>query len=764
MPGANPTYCKPLPQALIDANPHWTPEEIAEWNTLSATFFTGPQDGTGRGVIVDIEANGLLYQTRGIKQATETWCIGVLDINTGEKFYWGVDQGPDSLQHGMDFLAKCNMTLAHNGIYFDYPYLEKMFPGWERPAKAWDTIVIAKVIWPVDTLIGPDLMRIRSGKMPGQYLKSHSLAAWGYRTGTHKVEYSGGFDAWRPAMASYLMTGDLDGPLALWKLMLKRLGWEESVPEGSLVWPELALEVENEVARIIFEQKLDGVNFNIDAARELSKTLLNEQKRIETELIATFGSWWEPLDDPETGTLAARTTRRAMAEHPDVTMRRVSEKTGKELQPYVGPPLEETAHTDPFVRIEWTTFNPGSRDHLGKRLQAVFGWKPKAFGKDGKPTVDETTLTEIPDAVMPADTRKLILDYFVVTKTYGMLSKGAKSWIGLSAKHGELYGTINRLHGDMDTVGAVTRRGIHKDPNMSQIPGVKKKKNKETGKEEILRGLEGRFGYECRSLICADEGWEQTGVDASSLELIDLGHYLFPFDEGKFSERVCDPKRDPHQEHADMADMTRGDAKTTIYLKVYGGSAYKLSLDIDIGEHEIISNLGYKGLPMLLRSLEKRFDRDFVDKLDDRQRAKIAKARQIIIKLEAGIEGLAKLIEAVQKAAERGWLKGIDGSRIHVRKAYSALNSLLQSAGAITCKLWMMLVHRELKRRGLVKGKDWKQMLWVHDELQFTHRPGLGPVIKEVAEQCMVQAGEMLGLRGRYRTDGKTGNNWAECH
>jgi hypothetical protein len=39
--------------------------------------------------------------------------------------------------------------------------------------------------------------------------------------------------------------------------------------------------------------------------------------------------------------------------------------------------------------------NCGSRDHLGMRLQAVYGWKPKKFGKDGKPSVDESTLEEV---------------------------------------------------------------------------------------------------------------------------------------------------------------------------------------------------------------------------------------------------------------------------------------------------------------------------------------------------------------------------------
>lgn len=741
----------------------WTPEEIAEWEALKPNFLTGPQSGTGRRIVFDLEGDGILRQEGSLSACTQLWCIGAGDIDTGERFYWGVDLGPESLMHGLRFLREVDMALAHNGIGFDYQIIEELYPWWERPKKAWDSMVIAKCIWPADSLIGPDMARIKSGRMPPQLLKSHSLKAWGYRTGTHKAEYDGGFEAWRPAMAVYLMTGDIDGPLALWALCEKRLGWAKDQPEGTLVWPELTIAVENEVARIIKDQELCGVQFDRDKAVALSKELLNEQTRIERRLVETFGSWWEPLDDPQIGTTAARTTNRALPQHPDVTIRRFSEKTGKELKPYVGPPLEECVEGQPFVRIEHTTFNPGSRDHLGKRLQAVFGWKPKKFGRDGKPTVDETTLEEIPESVIPKETRQLILDYFVVTKTYGMLSKGRVSWLGLCNKHGLTHGTESRIHGRMDTVGAVTRRATHNSPNLSQVPGVKKAKQPD-GTEAILYGMAGRYGAECRSLFTADPGWEQTGVDASSLELIDLGHYLHPLDSGKFSERVCDPSRDAHREHAQLADMTRADAKTAIYLKVYGGSAYKLSLSLDIEPSEVPALLGYRGLPMLLKGLEKRFDADFVRKLDDTQKAKIAKARLIIIKLEAGIEGLKDLIEKVQTAAERGWLKAIDGSRIHVRKPHAALNSLLQSAGAISCKLWIYLLHRELAALGLKRGVDFKQVLWVHDEVQFTHRPGLGPIIKDAAERTLVQAGEMLGLRGRYRTDGKTGKNWMECH
>lgn len=746
-----------LPPQIDGAENWWSGDE---W----ASVLTGPQDGTKRRVIFDAEGNGLLRASTKGPAVTKYHCIAVVDVDTEEEFYWGVDLGEDSIEHGLRFLAQCEMILAHNGIGYDYPATEMLYPWWKRPEKAWDTLVIAKVVWPYDVLIGPDLKRIKLGKMPANLMKAHSLKAWGYRTGTHKGEYEGGFDEWCPAMAVYLM-GDIRGTLALWRLIEKRIGWGKDVPEGALVWPELTFWYENEVARIIHEQEEFGVRFDVEKAIALATDLQNEQARIEERLVSTFGSWWQPLDDPQQGRECNATVKRKLPEFPDVTIPRISEKTGKELKPYVGPPLEENTKGSRSVRIEWTTFKPASRDHLGMRLQAVYGWKPKAFGKDGKPTVDETTLEQIPESVMPADVRQLILDYFVVSKTLGTLSKGRKAWLTMASgpTNADPWHIPGRIHGRMDTCGAVTRRGTHKDPNLSGCPKVSTVKDANGHKHPVM-GLKGRYGYECRALFTADEGEEQTGVDASALELIDLGHYLAPMDGGIFSARVCDPKRDPHEEHAVIANMNRDDAKTTIYLKIYGGSAYKLSLTISVSPDEIPALLGYKGLPMLLKSLAKRFDEDFVAKLDDAQKAKIAKARQIIVKLEGGIQGLQDFIKDVQKAAEKGWLKAIDGSRIHVRKAYAAPNSLLQSAGAISCKLWMALTHRELKRRGLVLGVDFKQVLWVHDELQFTHKPGLGPIIKEVAEDCLVQAGEMLGLRGRYRTDGKTGANWAVCH
>lgn len=729
----------------------------------------------GLRAFIDIESDGLLkaVPARNIRQNTQVWCIGGVDLDTGEGLYWGpaVPEGDPywtellgsptgTLEEGYKALAEADELWAHHGIGYDYPALEMLVPGWKRPKKSYDTLITCKAVWPVDTLIGPDLQTASrlnlSPKEKAQFIKSHSLKAWGIRTGTHKQDYTGGFDAWSPWMANYMMD-DIWAGHALLKLTMKRLGWVDPRPDA-VVWPELAVEVEMEAARIIFEQEQAGITFDMDAAQRLAAELSNRKAEFDRQLKETFGSWWA-YTDPITPTVSRSMVR---DDFPNVTIKRYG-KTGKELAPYVGPPKEHYTEGAPYTKIERLTFNPSSRDHLGMRLQAVFGWKPKKFGANGKPTVDESVLEEIPEAVMPSEVRSLILDYFVVTKTLAMVANGARSWIGLAEKSED-----GKIHGRLDTLGAVTGRGTHSNPNVSQVPAVKKEKIKdEQGvREEVLRGLAGKYGWECRELFIADEDWEQTGVDASSLELILLGHYLALHDGGAFSARVCDPTRDPHAENAEVAGVTRADAKTTIYLKVYGGSAYKLSLDpaLIVLPHEVPDLLSYRGLPMMLSNLAKRFDQDFVDKMDDMQKARLAKARKVIVALDEGIDGLKDLMDNVKAAAGRGYLKAFDGRKLHVRKAHAALNALLQSAGAQAVKLWMVLLHRALEARGLVIGVDFKQTMWNHDEFQFTHRPGLGPLIAEEAQRTIKEAGRILKLRGEFRSDAKTGRNWAECH
>ena len=66
---------------------------------------------------------------------------------------------------------------------------------------------------------------------------------------------------------------------------------------------------------------------------------------------------------------------------------------------------------------------------------------------------------------------------------------------------------------------------------------------------------------------------------------------------------------------------------------------------------------------------------------------------------------------------KRHYLLGLDKRHLHVRSVHSALNLLLQSAGALVCKKWIVLTEKRLLARGLKHGwdGDFALMAWVHE-------------------------------------------------
>jgi DNA polymerase-1 len=333
----------------------------------------------------------------------------------------------------------------------------------------------------------------------------------------------------------------------------------------------------------------------------------------------------------------------------------------------------------------------------------------------------------------------------------------------------------------MNTCGAITSRGIHFDPNLGQVPAVQKDKQGNT-----LKGIAGGFGWECRSKFIASEGLEMTGTDASSLELLCLGHYLAPFDGGAFSERVSDPDRDPHTEHGEITGLNRNDTKTVTYLSIYGGGAGRAAEELELEDGEQEGLLAYQHLPMLLRN-KARMEGDDYREPSDREKALLAKGHKVIKAFETGIPGWKDLKDKVTEAGRiRRWLRGLDGRKLYIRKPHASLNTLLQGAGAIICKLWMILLHTKLASLGLgvlvydpgfgtvpdamppvVLGNEnniVQQLAWVHDELQFEHTPGLGDLIGKLSREAIREAGEILQFRGVLRSDYKTGRSWAETH
>ena len=76
---------------------------------------------------------------------------------------------------------------------------------------------------------------------------------------------------------------------------------------------------------------------------------------------------------------------------------------------------------------------------------------------------------------------------------------------------------------------------------------------------------------------------------------------------------------------------------------------------------------------------------------------------------------LKRLRSNVSEAAQAGTIKGLDGRRLQIRSEHAALNTLLQGAGAIVCKQWLVQISEKVRNSGL----DAKLVASVHDEYQF---------------------------------------------
>ena len=116
---------------------------------------------------------------------------------------------------------------------------------------------------------------------------------------------------------------------------------------------------------------------------------------------------------------------------------------------------------------------------------------------------------------------------------------------------------------------------------------------------------------------------------------------------------------------------------------------------------------------------------------------------------------------------KRHYLKGLDGRLLHVRSPHSALNLLLQSAGALVCKKWIVRTEERLIQRGLKHGwdGDFAYMAWIHDEIQVACRTKeIAEIVVSEAQAAMRDAQEYFGFRMQLDTEGIIGKNWCDCH
>lgn len=253
------------------------------------------------------------------------------DIDTGEVKTWKAANGL------WDYLKDATLIVAHNGISFDFPILNRLWKTKIGMKQAYDTLVVSRLLEPTKE-------------------KGHSLDAWGNELGVKKIdykavwqwlegkreEYSGEcFDKPHPDLLEHYCVRDVDVLVRLYVRLR-----DDVEAKG---FSEESVLLEHQVASIISKQERNGFKLDVPYATSLLASLKTRMSLINDKM----QEQWPPYE-----------------------RERISEKTGKQLKP------------------ELVVFNPASRKQIGEKLISL-GWKPKKFTEQGQPIVDETTLMEL---------------------------------------------------------------------------------------------------------------------------------------------------------------------------------------------------------------------------------------------------------------------------------------------------------------------------------------------------------------------------------
>jgi len=187
-----------------------------------------------------------------------------------------------------------------------------------------------------------------------------------------------------------------------------------------------------------------------------------------------------------------------------------------------------------------------------------------------------------------------------------------------------------------------------------------------------------------------------------------------------YVKEVCEG--DIHTKNQNAAGLAeRAQAKTFIYALLYGAGPAKIGSIVGGKEKE-----------------GKRLINTFLD----------------------NTPSLKTLRTKVERLAASGFLTGLDERQLHVRSAHAALNTLLQSAGAIVMKQALIILDEKFKKFK-IKAHF---VANVHDEWQMEVAQEDADRAGKMAVQAITEAGTALGLRCPLTGEYRVGQNWAETH
>lgn len=433
--------------------------------------------------VFDLECNGF--------KPTLIHCVGLKNVERG-----GVIT-TTSYENMRKFFSREDVTLiAHNGIRFDVPVLEKIL-GIKVKARLVDTLAISWYLYP--------------GRI------KHGLEEWGEEFGVPKPAIN---DWENLPIEEYLHRVEEDVKIntklweKIWKDLLKLYG------DAEKAW-----------------RLIDYLTFKMDCAREqeASRWLLDVPRC--TELSQRLSAMKEEKVR-ELGLVmpkVAKVVKRAKPKKPFKLNKEPSEagKTWFALLKAQGLPRDYEGVVEEIV--DWEEPNPGSVPQIKAWLYSL-GWEPQTFEfKRDKATGDVRQIPQINlkegKGVCPS-----IKKLFKKEPNLAVLD-------GLSILTHRIS-LANGFLANVDEDGYV----------QAQVQGLTNTLRFKHRVVVNLPGIDKPYGADIRGCLVCPEGYELAGSDMMSLEDRTKQHYMWPHDP-EYVKEMLSPDFDPHIDLAVFAGL-----------------------------------------------------------------------------------------------------------------------------------------------------------------------------------------------------------------
>jgi len=378
----------------------------------------------------------------------------------------------------------------------------------------------------------------------------------------------------------------------------------------------------------------------------------------------------------------------------------------------IGEDFKMASFVGPYSRVSMEVINLASVGQVKTYLLSI-GWMPTEWNYkvenkrkvkvDGSYVRTSPKITEDSFESLEDDTGKLIAQR-----------------ITLCHRRSQIQGWLNNVRADGrieaggNSLGTNTARVSHR--TVANVPKAD---------DDVF------FGKEMRELFTVPEGYKLVGADLAALEDRLAGHHTYRYDDGVYAEYLL--SGDVHQKVADQLGVSRFHGKTCNHAMKYGLQVNGLaeSLNIPFAKAKLLWEAWWDSHPSLAEL------RDTIDDALDKRG----------FKTKRGLKNGA-------------FIRGMDGRRIYLRSAHSALNARIQNAGSIVHKMVCVYLHEGINDRWI----DAHIVGNFHDETQTEVADCDVEEYKELVHEVEQRVNDYFKFDVPMKLDPEVGVTWADTH